>query len=81
MLVLAGYRHLPLYDASGEQYLFSTIFVKIEINPMKVIDREISQRTSTIENLKSTAKSVLSRSFSTDRRTSQRKAPLKEGTK
>ncbi|KAI5793030.1 PLC-like phosphodiesterase [Geopyxis carbonaria] len=79
MSLQQGYRHLPLYDVSGEQYLFSTIFVKIEVNPMKVIDREVSQRAlTTIENLKSTAKSVLSRSFSTDRRSSQRKPLLKE---
>ncbi|KAF2122929.1 1-phosphatidylinositol-4,5-bisphosphate phosphodiesterase 1 [Lophiotrema nucula] len=25
-----GYRHLPLYDSNGEQYLFSTLFCKIE---------------------------------------------------
>ncbi|KAL9080698.1 MAG: hypothetical protein Q9157_000585 [Trypethelium eluteriae] len=24
-----GYRHLPLFDANGEQYLFSTLFVRI----------------------------------------------------
>ena len=26
-----GYRHLPLHDAQLPQYLFSTLFVKIEI--------------------------------------------------
>ncbi|KAF1835188.1 1-phosphatidylinositol-4,5-bisphosphate phosphodiesteras-like protein 1 [Decorospora gaudefroyi] len=25
-----GYRHLPLYDSNGEQYLFSTLFCKIK---------------------------------------------------
>lgn len=29
--MLTGYRHLPLHDAQLSQYLFSTLFVKIEV--------------------------------------------------
>ena len=28
---VTGYRHLPLHDAQLSQYLFSTLFVKIDI--------------------------------------------------
>ncbi|KAF8545362.1 PLC-like phosphodiesterase [Trichophaea hybrida] len=69
-----GYRHLPLYDVQGEQYLFSTLFVKVKVDPMTLIDRELPQRGSTtIESLKTSAKSVLSRGFSGDRRSVRRK--------
>jgi phosphatidylinositol phospholipase C delta len=60
-LSLTGYRHLPLNDTTGEQYLFSTLFVKIKIDPMTLIERDIPQRGSTIENLKTSAKAVFNR--------------------
>ncbi|KAI5790797.1 PLC-like phosphodiesterase [Pyronema domesticum] len=56
-----GYRHLPLNDITGEQYLFSTLFVKIKIDPITLIERDIPQRGSTIENLKTSAKAVFNR--------------------
>ncbi|KAL7268175.1 Phospholipase C [Rhizina undulata] len=68
-----GYRHLPLYDLQGEQFLFSTIFVKINVEPVTIMDREMPLKSSTMETLKTTAKSVLSRSFSTDRNSLKRK--------
>ncbi|KAF2470200.1 PLC-like phosphodiesterase, partial [Lindgomyces ingoldianus] len=33
-----GYRHLPLFDCNGEQYLFSTLFCKIEKEDFVVVD-------------------------------------------
>lgn len=65
-----GYRHLPLYDIQGEQFLFSTLFVKIDVDPMTLINRgEAPRRASTIESFKTTAKSVLGiRGFAGDRR-------------
>ncbi|EUC33113.1 hypothetical protein COCVIDRAFT_11286 [Bipolaris victoriae FI3] len=40
-----GYRHLPLYDSNGEQYLFSTLFCKIK--KQDIIDApEVSSGTS-----------------------------------
>ncbi|PWW73113.1 hypothetical protein C7212DRAFT_359488 [Tuber magnatum] len=63
-----GYRHLPLYDLQGEQFLFSMIFVKINVSSVSLADREPLIPASTMEAFKSTAKSVLQRGFSTNRR-------------
>lgn len=73
LTVSLGYRHLPLYDLQGEQFLFSTIFVKIDVNPVTIIDKEVPVRASTVDAIKNTAKSVLSRGFSTDRRSVKNK--------
>lgn len=70
---LIGYRHLPLYDLLGEQFLFSTIFVKVNINPLTIIDREVPVKASTMDTIRNTAKSVLSRGFSSDRRSVKNK--------
>ncbi|CAZ80194.1 unnamed protein product [Tuber melanosporum] len=59
-----GYRHLPLYDLQGEQFLFSMIFVKINVSSVSLADREPLMRESAMEAFKSTAKSVLQRGFS-----------------
>jgi len=73
-----GYRHLPLYDIQGEQYLFSTLFVKVNVEPVTLIDRELPERTSAIENFKSTAKSVFTKGFSSERRSVRRKKSDRE---
>ncbi|EPS40773.1 hypothetical protein H072_5340 [Dactylellina haptotyla CBS 200.50] len=53
-----GYRHLPLYDVGGEQFLFSSLFVKIDIEPVRAaIPTAIKQ--STVDALKSAAKTML----------------------
>ncbi|KAF3940711.1 hypothetical protein ABW19_dt0202772 [Dactylella cylindrospora] len=52
-----GYRHLPLYDMGGEQFLFSSLFVKMDIEPVKAaLPAAIKQ--STVDALKSAAKSM-----------------------
>lgn len=61
-----GYRHLPLYNIQGEQYLFSRLFVKIDVEPATLIDRDFAPHVSTIDSIKSTAKSVLA--FAAERR-------------
>ncbi|TGZ84458.1 PLC-like phosphodiesterase [Ascodesmis nigricans] len=65
-----GYRHLPLYDVQGEQYLFSTLFVHIQVNPVVLIDDDPLRATaaSTLDSIKHTAKSVLSRGKSIRKR-------------
>ncbi|KAF2654604.1 1-phosphatidylinositol-4,5-bisphosphate phosphodiesterase 1 [Lophiostoma macrostomum CBS 122681] len=47
-----GYRHLPLFDSNGEQYLFSTLFCKIEkedpidVTPVPIAESLSSRRSS-----------------------------------
>ncbi|KAF2865143.1 PLC-like phosphodiesterase [Massariosphaeria phaeospora] len=47
-----GYRHLPLFDSNGEQYLFSTLFCKIkkqaivDARPQAICQRSSSFRSS-----------------------------------
>ncbi|RPA94485.1 PLC-like phosphodiesterase [Choiromyces venosus 120613-1] len=74
-----GYRHLPLYDLQGEQFLFSMIFVKINVSSVSLADREPLMRASTMEAFKSTAKSVLQRGFSTNRHSVKRLESEKMG--
>ncbi|KAF2740188.1 PLC-like phosphodiesterase, partial [Polyplosphaeria fusca] len=48
-----GYRHLPLFDANGEQYLFSTLFCRIEkiendTAPIETIDEKTGSRRASV---------------------------------
>ncbi|KAK6352667.1 Phospholipase C [Orbilia blumenaviensis] len=53
-----GFRHLPLYDTGGEQFLFSSLFVKIDVEPLRAaLPAAIKQ--STVDALKSAAKNML----------------------
>ncbi|KAH7132253.1 1-phosphatidylinositol-4,5-bisphosphate phosphodiesterase 1 [Dendryphion nanum] len=50
-----GYRHLPLFDSNGEQYLFSTLFCKIEKMdamdaPAEMIPERAGSRRSSVES-------------------------------
>lgn len=49
--------------------------MKVDVNPVTIIDREIPVRASTMDAIKNTAKSVLSRGFSSDRRSVKNKNP------
>ncbi|KAF2126917.1 PLC-like phosphodiesterase [Dothidotthia symphoricarpi CBS 119687] len=40
-----GYRHLPLFDCNGEQYLFSTLFCKVKKQDIVDAPEPIVQRT------------------------------------
>ncbi|KAJ6256588.1 1-phosphatidylinositol 4,5-bisphosphate phosphodiesterase [Drechslerella dactyloides] len=53
-----GYRHLPLYDMGGEQFLFSSLFVKIDIEPVRAA-LPVAIKQSTVGAIKSAAKSML----------------------
>ena len=68
-----GYRHLPLFDYHGEQYLFSTLFVKVKVDAPVIIDWEVPVKTpkKSVSTFKS-AKSVLSRGFSAERESIRR---------
>lgn len=55
------------------------IFVKISVSSVSLADREPLMRASTMEALKSTAKSVLQRGFSTNRHSVRRLESEKVG--
>ena len=53
-----GYHHLPLYDMRGEQFLFSSLFVRINLEPVTLLEH-IATKSSAVETLKTAAKHVL----------------------
>ncbi|EGX52559.1 hypothetical protein AOL_s00007g547 [Orbilia oligospora ATCC 24927] len=53
-----GFRHLPLYDTGGEQFLFSSLFVKIDVEPIRAA-LPAATKQSTVDALKSAAKNML----------------------
>jgi phosphatidylinositol phospholipase C delta len=64
-----GFRYLPLYDSSGDQYLFSTLFCKItKEDPVPVqrldLDELKAERTGILRQI---GQSVFRRTISTDR--------------
>jgi phosphatidylinositol phospholipase C delta len=64
-----GYRYLPLYDNSGDQYLFSTLFCKISKEdpvPVQRLDLE-ELRAERMGILRQISQSVFKRSSSTER--------------
>ena len=65
-----GYRHLPLFDSQGEQFLFSTLFVKIQVDPIKDLDGPIAQpeATETTRNIRLGVDKLLGNRFSSSGR-------------
>ncbi|KAJ5091523.1 hypothetical protein NUU61_006393 [Penicillium alfredii] len=64
-----GYRYLPLYDGSGDQYLFSTLFCRISKEdpvPVQRLDLE-ELRAERMGILRQIGQTVFKRSTSTDR--------------
>ena len=64
-----GYRYLPLYDGSGDQYLFSTLFCKISKEdpvPVQRLDLE-ELRAERMGILRQIGQTVFKRSSSTER--------------
>ncbi|KAJ5793774.1 hypothetical protein N7457_000373 [Penicillium paradoxum] len=64
-----GYRYLPLYDASGDQYLFSTLFCKISKQdpvPVQRLDLE-ELRAERMGILRQIGQTVFKRSSSAER--------------
>ncbi|ORY07036.1 hypothetical protein BCR34DRAFT_447992, partial [Clohesyomyces aquaticus] len=59
-----GYRHLPLFDCNGEQYLFSTLFCKIEKDDFVDVDEPVPEpagfRRSMIEATKPIPEPIMS---------------------
>lgn len=64
-----GYRYLPLYDASGDQFLFSTLFCKIvKQEPVSVQPLETEElRAERMGILRTISQSVFKRAASSER--------------
>ncbi|KAJ6145788.1 hypothetical protein N7470_009683 [Penicillium chermesinum] len=64
-----GYRYLPLYDGSGDQYLFSTLFCRIiKEDPVPVQRLDVEEiRAERMGILRQIGQTVFKRSSSTDR--------------
>ncbi|EPS25225.1 hypothetical protein PDE_00157 [Penicillium oxalicum 114-2] len=64
-----GYRYLPLYDGSGDQYLFSTLFCRItKEDPIPVQRLDLSElRAERMGIFRQIGQTVFKRSSSTDR--------------
>lgn len=70
-----GYRHLPLFDHNGEQFLFSTLFCKIKTEePISILSSEDLQFEK-IGRLKQFGQSVFKRTLSVERKNSKDSAP------
>ncbi|CAG7989185.1 unnamed protein product [Penicillium nalgiovense] len=68
-----GYRYLPLYDASGDQYLFSTLFCKIsKQDPISVQRLDLEElRAERMGILRHIGQTVFKRSSSAERERDQ----------
>ena len=65
-----GYRHLPLYDHNGDQFLFSTLFCRIIKEEPVVIERD-SMVAEKLGRFKQLSQAVLKRTMSIDRKRSK----------
>ncbi|KAI9872071.1 MAG: Phospholipase C [Pleopsidium flavum] len=63
-----GYRHLPLFDYNGEQFLFSTLFCKIRKEEPVSIRSSENLRLEKIGRLKQFGQSVFKRTLSVERK-------------
>jgi phosphatidylinositol phospholipase C delta len=68
-----GYRYLPLYDGSGDQFLFSTLFCRIsKEEPISVQRLDLEElRAERMGILRQIGQTVFKRSSSTDREKDQ----------
>lgn len=57
-----GYRTLPLYDSNGDQFLFSTLFCRIKIEPATSIYVNGPETAESVGMLKSIGRTVWNRS-------------------
>ncbi|KAI1178487.1 phosphatidylinositol-specific phospholipase C [Nemania sp. FL0916] len=58
-----GYRTLPLWDSNGDQFLFSTLFCRISVQPAtRVYLENLNMSDSSVGKLKHISKNVFSRS-------------------
>ena len=67
-----GYRHLPLYDHNGEQFMFATLFCKIKKEEPVTIDREDPVPERNGSRLKAFHNTVFKRTLSVEKRNAGR---------
>ncbi|KAI9705079.1 MAG: Phospholipase C [Candelina mexicana] len=65
-----GYRHLPLFDMSGEQFLFSTLFCRIKKEEALSLECH-DARSAKVGTLKQFGRSVFNRTLSIEKRRSK----------
>ncbi len=66
-----GYRHLPLFDHNGEQFLFSTLFCKIKKEEPVSIQTPENLRLQKIGRFRQFGQSVFKRTMSVERKNSR----------
>ncbi len=59
-----GYRTLPLLDSNGDQYLFSTLFCAIKVNPITSVYVSPGTSSESVGKLKHISRSVFNRTSS-----------------
>ncbi|KAI9889422.1 MAG: Phospholipase C [Vezdaea aestivalis] len=67
----AGYHHMPLRNANGEEYLFSTLFCRFQKETTQLVERE-DARSGKVQSLRQLGRSVLNRTLSIERKSSTR---------
>ncbi|KAI4594914.1 Phospholipase C [Pestalotiopsis sp. 9143b] len=67
-----GYRTLPLLDANGDQYLFSTLFCRIELGPTTDVYVNPGDSVEPVGKFKTLGNKVFSRSNTNNRATSEK---------
>ncbi|CAO3569789.1 unnamed protein product [Mortierella alpina] len=74
-----GYRHIPLHDPSGDPYLYSTLFLKISIQPahVRISTMPVSASATTVTSITSTSRSTSTAANGVSRHLSLLGAPAK----
>ncbi|KZF19741.1 PLC-like phosphodiesterase [Xylona heveae TC161] len=62
-----GYRHLPLYDSNGEEFLFSTLFCRIKKEDVISVERE-DEKSGRVASIRQFGRSVFGRTRSVERK-------------
>lgn len=62
-----GYRHIPLYDHNGDQFLFATLFCRIQKEPPVVVEQD-EPVAAKVGGFRQSMQSVFNRSLSVDKK-------------
>ncbi|CRK19303.1 hypothetical protein BN1723_017773, partial [Verticillium longisporum] len=71
----SGYRTLPLFDHNGEQYLFSTLFCKIKVDPINSVLLDcVDPQVDTSGKLRGLGRTIFNRSNNISPKSSMEKS-------